>query len=205
MSRSLYLTSIYKSSFRGHYLCSWEDVMQTSRTDKIRSCGVGTGTRITVHTAMVVQIHVLSTETMELSPTLVVSTDKERYILRLQFAWQASQYLCRFMFNVGDGIQRLCMEHRIRLSKLRHIFLTQLTVKEVGGLPGNNWHTSDQSDRRFVLFRNDPHNIGHLWKRVVEYLWTSNDPKVLARNPSFSIKVVWIWRFLERKFDVCNV
>ena len=87
---------------------------------------------------MVVQIHVLSTESMELSPTLVVSTGKERYILPLPFACQTSQYLCRFMFNVGDGIQRMCMEHRIRLSKLRHIFLTQLTVKEVGGLPGNN-------------------------------------------------------------------
>nr|CCA16756.1 PREDICTED: similar to AGAP009743PA putative [Albugo laibachii Nc14] len=88
---------------------------------------------------MVVQIHVLSTESMELSPTLVVSTDKER-----------------FMFNVGDGIQRMCMEHRIRLSKLRHIFLTQLTVKEVGGLPGMILTISDTCEKESLNIYGPP-------------------------------------------------
>jgi ribonuclease Z len=42
----------------------------------------------------------------------------------------------RFIFDVGDGTQRMCMEHHIRLGKLRHVFLTELRTQTVGGLPG---------------------------------------------------------------------
>ncbi len=33
-------------------------------------------------------------------------------------------------------MQRMCMEHKARLAKLEHIFLTQLDSSTVGGLPG---------------------------------------------------------------------
>ncbi|CAN0399139.1 unnamed protein product, partial [Hapterophycus canaliculatus] len=42
----------------------------------------------------------------------------------------------RFLFNVGEGTQRLCTEHRIRLSKAEHAFFTNLSTDTLGGLPG---------------------------------------------------------------------
>lgn len=41
------------------------------------------------------------------------------------------------MVNVGEGTQRLGMEHKVRLTRLfEHIFLTALTPECFGGLPG---------------------------------------------------------------------
>lgn len=48
-----------------------------------------------------------------------------------------------FLFNVGDGTQRMCMEHHVRLGKLKHVFLTELRAHTVGGLPGMVLTVSD--------------------------------------------------------------
>ncbi|KAI5073640.1 hypothetical protein GOP47_0011653 [Adiantum capillus-veneris] len=42
----------------------------------------------------------------------------------------------RFVFNVGEGLQRFCTEYRIKLSKIDHIFLTRICAETAGGLPG---------------------------------------------------------------------
>lgn len=42
----------------------------------------------------------------------------------------------RFLFNVGEGTQRLCMEHGIRVTKTEHLFFTHLSSDTLGGLPG---------------------------------------------------------------------
>ena len=42
----------------------------------------------------------------------------------------------RFLFNVNEGLQRFCMEHRVRLVKVDGIFLTNISTDSVGGLPG---------------------------------------------------------------------
>ncbi|CAN0246868.1 unnamed protein product, partial [Ectocarpus fasciculatus] len=42
----------------------------------------------------------------------------------------------RFLFNVGEGTQRLCTEHGIRLAKAEHAFFTNLTSDTLGGVPG---------------------------------------------------------------------
>ncbi|XP_008548649.2 ribonuclease Z, mitochondrial isoform X2 [Microplitis demolitor] len=41
-----------------------------------------------------------------------------------------------YMFNCGEGTQRLAHEHHLKLSKLNHIFFTTPTWKNIGGLPG---------------------------------------------------------------------
>ncbi|KAI9920279.1 hypothetical protein PsorP6_015817 [Peronosclerospora sorghi] len=68
---------------------------------------------------MVIQMQVLSVQSLETAPSLLLSTESQR-----------------FLFNVGDGTQRLCMEHHVRLAKLQHILLTELRSHTVGGLPG---------------------------------------------------------------------
>ncbi|EDW02052.1 GH20113 [Drosophila grimshawi] len=42
----------------------------------------------------------------------------------------------RYLFNCGEGTQRLAHEHKTRLSRLEQIFVTRNTWKTVGGLPG---------------------------------------------------------------------
>ncbi|KAF6198835.1 hypothetical protein GE061_006858 [Apolygus lucorum] len=42
----------------------------------------------------------------------------------------------RYLFNCGEGTQRLAHEHKMKLSKLEHIFITQGTWQNLGGLPG---------------------------------------------------------------------
>ncbi|BET01573.1 zinc phosphodiesterase [Nesidiocoris tenuis] len=42
----------------------------------------------------------------------------------------------RYLFNCGEGTQRLAHEHKMKLSRLEHIFITRGTWDNVGGLPG---------------------------------------------------------------------
>lgn len=42
----------------------------------------------------------------------------------------------RFIFNAGEGLQRFCTEHKIKLSKIDHIFLSRVCSETSGGLPG---------------------------------------------------------------------
>lgn len=42
----------------------------------------------------------------------------------------------RYLFNCGEGTQRLAHEHKTKLAKLEHIFITQSAWKNLGGLPG---------------------------------------------------------------------
>ncbi|KAL7736223.1 hypothetical protein ACLKA6_002902 [Drosophila palustris] len=78
----------------------------------------------------------------------------------------------RYLFNCGEGTQRLAHEHKTRLSRLEQIFVTRNTWTTVGGLPGLALTIQDagvrnvglhgpphldtmlQSMRRFVVLKN---------------------------------------------------
>ena len=42
----------------------------------------------------------------------------------------------RYLFNCGEGTQRICLASGVRLSKLHSIFLTRSAWANLGGLPG---------------------------------------------------------------------
>ncbi|KAK0096883.1 hypothetical protein PV326_004049 [Microctonus aethiopoides] len=42
----------------------------------------------------------------------------------------------KYIFNCGEGAQRLAQEHHLRLSKLENVFFTTPTWKNMGGFPG---------------------------------------------------------------------
>ena len=42
----------------------------------------------------------------------------------------------RYLFNAGEGFQRFCVEHRVRLSKVSGVLATRTTTEATGGLPG---------------------------------------------------------------------
>ncbi|KAK9509709.1 hypothetical protein O3M35_006965 [Rhynocoris fuscipes] len=78
----------------------------------------------------------------------------------------------RYLFNCGEGSQRLAHEHKMKLSKLEHIFLTHGSWENIGGLPGVALTIQDvgvpqitlhgplgideifSATRRFVILRN---------------------------------------------------
>jgi ribonuclease BN (tRNA processing enzyme) len=41
-----------------------------------------------------------------------------------------------YLFNCGEGTQRFCIEHKVRLARVDHIFVTQLSWDYIGGIPG---------------------------------------------------------------------
>jgi len=64
-------------------------------------------------------LEVLGTGALGSTPSVVISTESERVL-----------------FDCGDGTQRLCTEHGVRVSKLSRIFLTTLVPRATGGLGG---------------------------------------------------------------------
>ena len=80
------------------------------------------------------KVQILRVETDEGSPSVLISTEKERY-----------------MFNIGEGMQRMCTEHKVRMGKLNNIFLTQLTAETLGGLPGMILTTSDSGKSKLTV------------------------------------------------------
>ncbi len=65
-------------------------------------------------------ISVLSTDNSFHSPSIVVTTE-----------------FSRFLFDVGEGTQRLVMEHKVRVGKVRAVCTTSAHIRCLGGLTGN--------------------------------------------------------------------
>ncbi|GER52685.1 tRNAse Z3 [Striga asiatica] len=71
------------------------------------------------NTISYVQILGTGMDTQDTSPSVLLFFDKQRII-----------------FNAGEGLQRFCNEHKIKLSKIDHIFLSRVCSETAGGLPG---------------------------------------------------------------------
>jgi hypothetical protein len=78
----------------------------------------------------------------------------------------ACDWCQRYLINVGEGTQRLCSEHRVRLHKVRHIFLTRLSNDTLGGLGGTRPRTIHRHRHRFSpSFLPSFHHLGWLIDR----------------------------------------
>ena len=67
----------------------------------------------------IIDVQVLGTGANGLAPSLVCRTN-----------------LGHYLFDAGDGLQRFCVEHKVRLGRVRGVFLTRLGSEATGGLPG---------------------------------------------------------------------
>eukprot|EP00803_Ostreobium_quekettii_P004091 evm.model.scf_112.2 EVM.evm.TU.scf_112.2 scf_112:6839-12772(+) len=80
----------------------------------------GNGRKIdTVHSSSHIQILGNGTDTGDTCPSVLLFFDKLRYV-----------------FNAGEGFQRYCFQHGVRLGRLSEIFLTRASTEAAGGLPG---------------------------------------------------------------------
>jgi len=64
-------------------------------------------------------LQILATDSIDSSACIALFTDSHR-----------------FLFNCGEGIQRLCVEHKVRLSKIRALLFTDFSPQNCFGLPG---------------------------------------------------------------------
>ena len=64
-------------------------------------------------------LQVLGLASGEISPSFMLFFDNQSYL-----------------FNVGEGIQRLCIEHKLRLTKVKDVFITGMNADSLAGLPG---------------------------------------------------------------------
>ncbi|GAB2293508.1 tRNAse Z trz4, mitochondrial [Dionaea muscipula] len=71
------------------------------------------------NTICYVQVLGTGMDTQDTSPSVLLFFDKQRYL-----------------FNAGEGLQRFFTEHKIKLSKIDHIFLSRVCSETAGGLPG---------------------------------------------------------------------
>ena len=65
----------------------------------------------------------------------------------------------RYMFNCREGTQRLCVEERVRLSKLRDIYLTRVAWDNIGGMPGMLLTLADAGVKDLTI--HGPKNLTH--------------------------------------------
>ena len=65
------------------------------------------------------QVIALGTDAGDASPSVLLFTNRTRYV-----------------FNVGEGFQRFCVEHGVPLRKLDRIFFTRVCGQTSGGLAG---------------------------------------------------------------------
>ncbi|XP_057505289.1 tRNase Z TRZ3, mitochondrial [Actinidia eriantha] len=71
------------------------------------------------NTICYLQIMGTGMDTQDTSPSVLLFFDKQRFI-----------------FNAGEGLQRFCTEHKIKLSKIDHVFLSRVCSETAGGIPG---------------------------------------------------------------------
>uniref|UniRef100_A0A3B3SZR5 Zinc phosphodiesterase ELAC protein 2 n=1 Tax=Paramormyrops kingsleyae TaxID=1676925 RepID=A0A3B3SZR5_9TELE len=74
---------------------------------------------VDLHGASTVYIQVVGTGSRDNGPSLYVFSEYNRYL-----------------FNCGEGTQRLMHEHKLKASRLDNIFLTRMSYDNVGGLCG---------------------------------------------------------------------
>ena len=43
---------------------------------------------------------------------------------------------CRYLFNCGEGTQRLANEHKVKMTQIEHVLITSKSWENIGGLPG---------------------------------------------------------------------
>lgn len=80
-------------------------------------------------------LQILGTNTGDSTPCVYVFTDHAAYL-----------------FNCGEGTQRVCMTHSIRLARLQGVFATDVSAKTIGGLPGMALTLSDVGLSKLRVF-----------------------------------------------------
>lgn len=83
----------------------------------------------------------------------------------------------RYLFNCGEGTQRLAHEHKTKLARLEHIFMTRTSWGRIGGLPGLSLTVQDAGVPNLTL--HGPRGLKELFTAMQRFV-ILNDLKVDA-------------------------
>lgn len=83
----------------------------------------------------------------------------------------------RYLFECGDGTQRLCTEYSIKLGRLRSICLTSLAAPSIGGLFGLLLTIADAGKQELTITA--PTGIRNLLHAAREFCWRPNFKRVV--------------------------
>lgn len=75
----------------------------------------------------------------------------------------------RLLFNAGEGTQRLCNEHGVKILKAQHLFLSHLSWKTWGGAPDLMFLSSDTGNPGINIY--GPQNLRHFLLINHYYFW----------------------------------
>lgn len=78
---------------------------------------------------MKIDVEIIGTAKEDSPSSFVYHTENYRYSVVI---WNVYS----FLFNAGEGTQRMSLENKIKLSKVQHIFLSNLSLECCGGLLG---------------------------------------------------------------------
>lgn len=74
----------------------------------------------------------------------------------------------RYLFNCGEGTQRLAHEHKTKLTRLEHIFITRRSWHCIGGLPGLSLTIQDAGVPNITLHGPKKlHDVFHAMRKFV--------------------------------------
>ena len=146
-----------------------------------------------INTSCFVQVLGVGTDTGCTVPSVLLFFDRHRYL-----------------FNAGEGFQRFCVEHKVRLTKVTSVLATRVTTEATGGLPGMlltmadttagglltahggmtvhgppGLHTLVNAFRTFV-------NVKDLGLKVMEFSGGEDAPRPVVKNEAVSITPVVI-------------
>lgn len=105
----------------------------------------------------------------------------------------------RYLFNCGEGTQRLAYEHKTKLSCLENIFLTRTSWERIGGLPGICLTMQDVGVPGVTL--HGPPGLGELFKSMRRFV-VLKDMKVNA--PVCDVKNCFEDHVMTLKYVVIN-
>lgn len=74
----------------------------------------------------------------------------------------------RYLFNCGEGTQRLAHEHKTKLTRLEHIFITRTSWSCIGGLPGLSLTIQDAGVPNITL--HGPPKLNDLFKAMKNFV-----------------------------------
>ncbi|XP_053607367.1 zinc phosphodiesterase ELAC protein 2 isoform X4 [Plodia interpunctella] len=74
----------------------------------------------------------------------------------------------RYLFNCGESTQRLAHEHKVKLSRLEHIFITSKTWTNIGGLPGLSLTLQDVGVPKLTL--HGPEGLDELYQATKRFV-----------------------------------
>ena len=146
---------LWKLFVRSFTLCSVHSLKSTEMQQagaKAISLNASSSSQVGKRVSSNRYLKVLGTGGSDTPPGVYLFTDSQRY-----------------MFNCGDNTERFCLEHKLRVSKLRNVFLTRTHWDCVGGLPGLIMHMRDSSLNELSLNLYGPQELV-AYDRAVAYV-----------------------------------